>query len=152
MKRMKKHIRYLKLAQHIATWSKCASRKVGSCIVKDDIVISTGVNGTPRKYQNCNEGGCERCNDVSVESGIDLHLCKCEHSERNAIYNAAYCGHPTKNSILYLTHSPCLDCAKGIIQSGIKEVYFVEEYPKFLEDVENLFSKTSVKIQQIKIK
>jgi dCMP deaminase len=97
----------------VASWSKDRSTKVGAVIVNEDNrVISTGWNGFPRGV------------DDNVEARHDrpAKYKWTEHAERNAIYNAAACGHALKGCSIHLTWYPCADCARGIIQSGISKV------------------------------
>ena len=108
---------YLNIAKEISSLSYCKRSKVGAIIVKDDNIISFGYNGTPAGVDNC----CER-EDVTVAEVI--------HAEMNAILKAAKSGYSVDNSTLYLTLSPCVDCAKLILQSGIKRVLYLETYRK----------------------
>jgi dCMP deaminase len=119
---------FMSIAQVVATRSNCIKRKVAAIIVKDKRVISTGYNGTPRGARNCNEGGCPRCNSLA-QSGTALEECLCCHGEENAISQAAYHGTSLKGATLYTTFAPCLLCTKMIINSGIIEVIYNEEYP-----------------------
>ena len=96
-------------------------------LVRDKRIISTGYNGTPRGVRNCNEGGCPRCSS-NAPSGSHLTECLCSHAEENAIVQAAYHGIMVKGSTLYTTYSPCLLCAKMIINAGIVEVVYHERY------------------------
>lgn len=82
----------------------------------------------PIGLKNCNEGGCARCADISIPSGVNLDACRCVHAEANAICQAALHGVSIKDSIIYSTTVPCLGCAKLIINSGIKSVVFSETY------------------------
>lgn len=118
---------FMNIAKVVASRSNCIKRKVASIIVKDKRIISTGYNGTPRGTKNCNEGGCPRCMGMT-DSGKDLGECLCSHGEENAITQAAYHGISVKDSTLYTTFSPCLICTKMIINSGIKEIVYNEEY------------------------
>ncbi|HSW38647.1 MAG TPA: deaminase [Acidobacteriota bacterium] len=119
---------FMNIARVVATRSNCMKRKVAAIIVNDRRVISTGYNGTPRGARNCNEGGCPRCNGMAA-SGTALDECLCSHGEENAITQAAYYGIRLKGSTLYTTFSPCLQCTKMIINSGIVEVVYNQEYP-----------------------
>ena len=119
---------FMSIAKVVAMRSNCMKRKIAAIIVKDRRVISTGYNGTPRGAKNCNEGGCPRCNGMA-ESGTALDECLCCHGEENAITQAAYHGTSLKGSTLYTTFSPCLLCTKMIINSGIAEVVFNQDYP-----------------------
>jgi dCMP deaminase len=119
---------FMDIAKVVAMRSNCMKRKVAAIIVKDRRVISTGYNGTPRGAKNCNEGGCPRCNGMA-ESGTALDECLCCHGEENAITQAAYHGTSLKGATLYTTFAPCLHCTKMIINSGIAEVVYNQEYP-----------------------
>ncbi len=119
---------FMNIAKVVAMRSNCMKRKVAAIIVKDRRVISTGYNGTPRGAKNCNEGGCPRCNSMA-ESGTALDECLCCHGEENAITQAAYHGTSLKGSTLYTTLAPCLLCTKMIINSGIAEVVYNQDYP-----------------------
>jgi dCMP deaminase len=119
---------FMQIASIVALRSNCMKRKVAALIVKDRRIISTGYNGTPRGVRNCNEGGCPRCNSLAP-SGTSLEECFCSHGEENAIVQAAYHGISLKDSILYSTYAPCLICTKMIINAGIREVVYNDEYP-----------------------
>jgi dCMP deaminase len=118
---------FMSIAHVVATRSNCKRRQVAAVIVKDNRIISTGYNGTPRGIKNCCDGGCPRCNS-NVPSGSNLSECLCSHAEENAITQAAYHGISIKGATLYTTFSPCLICAKLIINSGIAEVVFNRRY------------------------
>lgn len=118
---------FMKIAEVVALRSNCVKRKVAAVVVKDRRIISTGYNGTPRGVKNCNEGGCPRCNS-ETESGTRLDECLCSHAEENSITQAAYHGTTINGATLYTTMSPCLMCAKMIINGGIAEVVYNEEY------------------------
>jgi dCMP deaminase len=119
---------FLNIAKVVASRSNCIKRKVAAIIVRDRRVITTGYNGTPRGARNCNEGGCPRCNSMA-KSGTSLEECLCCHGEENAITQAAYHGTSLKGATLYTTFAPCLLCTKMIINSGIAEVVYNQDYP-----------------------
>lgn len=118
---------FMDIAHVAATRSNCSRRQVAAVLVRDRRIISTGYNGTPRGVKNCCDGGCPRCNS-NTPSGSNLHECLCSHAEENAIVQAAYHGIAVKGSTLYTTYSPCLLCAKMIINAGIVEVVYHEHY------------------------
>lgn len=118
---------FMEIAKVVALRSNCRRRHVAAVIVKDRRIISTGYNGTPRGIKNCDEGGCPRCNS-DIPSGAGLEECICSHGEENAIVQAAYHGICVKGATLYTTFSPCLLCAKMIINAGIAEVVYNEHY------------------------
>jgi len=118
---------FMGIARVVALRSNCIKRKVAAVVVKDKRIVSTGYNGTPRGVQNCNEGGCPRCNSFA-ESGSRLDECLCSHAEENGLTQAAYHGVCIKEAVLYTTFSPCLICTKMIINSGLSEVVYSHEY------------------------
>ena len=132
---------FMDIAHVAASRSNCSRRQVAAVVVRDKQIISTGYNGTPRGIKNCSEGGCPRCNS-DVPSGQGLHQCLCSHAEENAIVQAAYNGIMLKGATLYTTFSPCLLCAKMIVNAGIVEVVYHEHYT--IDDVSTAFLKEAV--------
>lgn len=118
---------FMNIAHVVKTRGNCCRRQVAAVIVKDRRIISTGYNGTPRGVRNCFEGGCERCAS-DAPSGTALGECICCHAEENAITQAAYHGISVKEGVMYVTISPCLTCAKMIINAGIREVIYDGDY------------------------
>ncbi len=107
---------YMEMASVWARNSYCKRRQVGALIVKDRMIISDGFNGTPSGFENI----CEDENGVTKPYVL--------HAEANAITKVAKSGNNSDGSTLYVTASPCLECSKLIIQSGIKRVVYQEEY------------------------
>ena len=118
---------FMDIAHVAASRSNCSRRQVAAVLVRDCRIISTGYNGTPRGVRNCSVGGCPRCNS-DAPSGTNLPQCHCSHAEENAIVQAAYHGIAVKGATLYTTYSPCLLCAKMIINAGICEVVYHTRY------------------------
>ena len=108
--------RYLRLARIWAENSYCIRRKVGAILVKDQMIISDGYNGTPAGFENV-------CED---ESGATKAYVL--HAEANAITKVARSSNSSDGSTLYVTASPCVECSKLIIQAGIKRVVYNEAY------------------------
>jgi dCMP deaminase len=108
---------FLNIAKEVSTLSYCVRAEVGSVIVKDGNVISFGYNGTPSGSDNC----CEEEVEGKLVSKPEVL-----HAESNAILKAAKMGFSTDGATMYLTLSPCKDCAKLILQSGIKRVVYLE--------------------------
>jgi dCMP deaminase len=140
---------FMNIAKVVASRSNCMKRKVAAIIVKDKRVISTGYNGTPRGTRNCNEGGCPRCNSLAA-SGTALDECLCSHGEENAIVQASYHGVSVKDAIIYTTFAPCLQCAKMIINAGLREVVYNQEYP-LNDSAFRLFQEAGVFIRRLKV-
>lgn len=106
---------YMAIAELAAGKSYAERNKVGAVLVKDFNVISFGYNGTPRGFDN-------QCEDGNVTKDIVIH------AECNAICKCAAAGNSCEGASLYVTLSPCIECAKMIIQAGIKAVYYKERY------------------------
>lgn len=126
----------------------CTRRQVGSIIVRDYRIISTGYNGTPHKIKNCSEGGCLRCRkrDNGEIKGYEYEeSCVCIHAEQNAIIQAAYHGSSTRGTTLYTTANPCSSCAKILANAGIiRVVCRIEHHDK--EGIE-LLKKAGIKVE-----
>jgi len=136
-KQLRYDVTYLKMAKEWSELSHCDRKKVGALIVKNGMIISDGYNGTPSGYDNC----CENENWETHWYTI--------HAESNAILKCARWGHSCEGSTLYLTHSPCKDCSKSILQSGIKRVVYIEDY-KDLEGV-NFLINSGIQVEKINI-
>jgi dCMP deaminase len=140
---------FMSVARVVASRSNCVKRKVAAVVTRDKRIVSTGYNGTPRGVRNCNEGGCARCNSFGV-GGTNLGECLCSHGEENAITQAAYHGVSLRGGTLYSTYCPCLLCTKMIINSGIVEVVYNQDYP--LGEVSlSLLREAGVKVRQVEI-
>ncbi|KAA8915317.1 hypothetical protein TRICI_002546 [Trichomonascus ciferrii] len=136
---------FMRLANLAALRSNCMKRQVGAVLVRDNRVIATGYNGTPRGLTNCNQGGCKRCNSGN-SSGIDLKTCLCLHAEENALLEAGRdrVGH---SSSIYCNTCPCLTCAIKIAQSGITEVVYSQSYSMDTATAE-IMRSANIKLRQ----
>jgi len=138
---------FMDIAHVVSRRGNCSRRKVAAVLVNEHRIISTGYNGTPKGVTNCFEGGCPRCSS-DASSGENLGECICAHAEENAIVQAAYHGIAVKGSTLYCTLSPCLMCAKMIINAGIKEVVYETEY-HFSQQARTLFESVGICCRQL---
>ena len=125
--------RYLRMARIWAENSYCKRRQVGALVVKDKMIISDGYNGTPSGFENI-------CED---ESGVTKPYVL--HAEANAITKLARSGNNSEGSTLYVTASPCIECAKLIIQAGIRRVVYAEKYR--LTDGIDLLMRAGVEVE-----
>lgn len=126
--------RYLRMAQIWSENSYCQRRRVGALVVKDKMIISDGYNGTPAGFENI-------CEDNNVTKPYVLH------AEANAITKIARSGNNSDGSTLYVTDSPCIECAKLIIQAGIRRVIYSREYR--LTDGVDLLRRAGIEVQFI---
>lgn len=129
--------RYMRMAMVWAENSYCQRRKVGALLVKDKMIISDGYNGTPSGFENV----CEDENNVTKPYVL--------HAEANAITKVARSNNSSEGATLYVTSSPCIECAKLIIQSGIKRVVFADSYR--LTDGVDLLRKANVEVEMVEI-
>lgn len=127
--------RYLEMAKIWAENSYCKRRKVGALLVKNKMIISDGYNGTPSGFENV----CEDENKKTKPYVL--------HAEANAITKVAKSNNSSENSTLYVTSSPCLECAKLIIQAGITRVVFTERYR--LDDGIKLLERADIEIVHV---
>ena len=127
--------RYIRMAQIWAENSYCNRRKVGALIVKDKMIISDGYNGTPAGFKNI----CEDENGLTKPYVL--------HAEANAITKIACSNNSSKGATMYVTTSPCIECAKLIIQAGIKRVIYSEKYR--LEDGLDLLRRANIEVVYI---
>lgn len=119
---------FMKMAYLAASRSTCLRRAVGAALVRDNQLISTGYNGSPKGIPHCAQTGCLR-EQMGVPSGEKHELCRGVHAEQNAIIQAAINGSSTRGAILYCTHQPCSICARLIINAEIKQVFIASAYP-----------------------
>jgi dCMP deaminase len=120
---------FMGIAKLTSERSTCLRRKVGAVIVKDKQVVATGYNGAPKGIAHCDEmGGCLR-EKLGVPSGERHELCRALHAEQNAIIQAATSGQSVDGATIYITHQPCVICAKMIINAGIRKIIVDEGYP-----------------------
>lgn len=129
--------RYLRMARIWSENSYCKRRQVGALIVKDKSIISDGYNGTPSGFENL----CEDENDRTKPYVL--------HAEANAITKVAKSGNSSDKATLYVTASPCIECAKLIIQAGIVRVVYSELYR--CRDGIELLEKAGVKVDLVEI-
>ena len=127
---------YIKMAFVCANNSYCERRKVGALLVKDRMIISDGYNGTPSGFENV----CEDENNNTKSYVL--------HAEANAITKVAKSHNSSEGSTLYVTDSPCIECAKLIIQSGIKRVVYSRKYR--ITDGLDLLERAGIDVDELK--
>ena len=134
-KQHKLDLRYMRMATIWAENSYCQRRKVGALIVKNKMIISDGYNGTPSGFENI----CEDNHNLTIPYVL--------HAEANAITKIARSSNSSEGATLYVTASPCIECAKLIIQAGIKRVVYAEKYR--LEDGLELLRRANIELVYI---
>ena len=129
-------LRYLRMARIWSENSYCIRRQVGALVVKDKMIISDGYNGTPSGFENI-------CEEDGVTKPYVLH------AEANAITKIARYGNNSEGATLYVTDSPCIECAKLIIQAGIRRVVFARSYR--LTDGIDLLKRANIEVVHMPI-
>ena len=157
LKKPTKHEIFLRIVENLALFSKCVSKQVGCIAVRDNRILSSGVNGTPSGVVNC----CDYFNedptfDISRKECRSLHHSFSEaiecHAEENAIINAAKHGISLDGSTFYITLKPCERCLKMIAALGIKYIYYRNEYDMFVEysePTQRMIKELNINIQKI---
>ena len=131
-KQLELDMRYIRMAKIWAENSYCERRKVGALIVKDKMIISDGYDGTPSGFENI----CEDENNVTKPYVL--------HAEANAITKIARSNNSSDGATMYVTDAPCIECAKLIIQAGIKRLVYSKEYR--VEDGINLLKRAGIEV------
>lgn len=119
---------FLEIIELIKQRSTCLRRQVGAIIVKDKRILATGYNGAPTGCRHCLDIGCLR-DELGIPSGERHELCRAVHAEQNAIAQAAQYGISVAGATLYVTHQPCVMCAKIVINAGIERIIYSGDYP-----------------------
>ncbi|WP_019242664.1 MULTISPECIES: ComE operon protein 2 [Bacillus] len=142
MKRISWHQYFMAQSHLLALRSTCTRLTVGATIVRDKRIIAGGYNGSIAGGDHCIDKGCYV---------IDHHCVRTIHAEMNALLQCAKFGVPTANAEIYVTHFPCLQCCKSIIQAGIKAVYYAEDYKNHPYAIE-LFEQSGVVVEHVPFK
>jgi len=141
MKRIPWDQYYMAQSHLLALRSTCTRLMVGATIVREKRIIAGGYNGSIAGGDHCIDKGCYV---------IDNHCVRTIHAEMNALLQCAKFGVPTEGAEIYVTHFPCLQCCKAIIQAGIKTVYYAEDYKNHPYAIE-LYEQANVKVEKVEL-
>ena len=134
------------IAEETAKLSSAIKLQVGCVIVKDNRILSVGYNGTPSGWDN-------ECEEVIKWPNGDIKFLTTKpevlHAERNALDKVAKSTESTDGAILFVTHTPCIECAKSIYNTGIKEVYYINEYDATIGSGLEFLKKAGVKVSKV---
>jgi len=139
MSRISWHQYFMAQSHILALRSTCTRLTVGATIVRDKRIIAGGYNGSIAGGDHCIDNGCYV---------IDNHCIRTIHAEMNALLQCAKFGVPTAGAEIYVTHFPCLQCCKALIQAGIKAVYYAENYKNHPYAIE-LFQQSGVEVEHV---
>ncbi|MDR2046971.1 MAG: cytidine/deoxycytidylate deaminase family protein [Clostridiales bacterium] len=140
---------FMQIAYLCAKRSTCLRRQVGAVIAAGNQIISTGYNGACSKLEECLDVGCLR-DELKIPSGERHEVCRAVHAEQNAIIQAAVRGVSLKGGTLYCTHSPCILCAKMIVNAQIKRCVISEGYSE--QKYAELFAQAGIEVCRVPLK
>ena len=138
---------FLKIASVVAERSTCRRHQVGAVAVKDKFVLATGYNGAPSGLKDCFELGCLR-DELKIPSGTKQEICRGVHAEQNVIIQASLRGISLEGSTIYCTHTPCVLCAKMLVNAKIKRFVSATKYDD--REFEKLFQEAGIKVEVLK--
>jgi len=141
MKRIDWEQYFMAQAQLVALRSTCTRLMVGAIIVRENRIIASGYNGSVSDGDHCIDNGCYM---------IDGHCVRTVHAEANALLQCAKFGVPTNETTMYVTHFPCLQCTKQLIQAGIKHIIYEHDYRNHDLAIQ-LFSESNITIKKISV-
>ena len=148
MTRKSKDIYFSEIADLVSSRSTCLRNQVGAVIVKDAQILSTGYNGAPKGLPHCEEVGCIR-EELGVKPGERHELCRGLHAEQNAIIQAAFHGVSVRDAKVYSTTRPCSICTKMLINAGIVEIIYNEEYEDKLST--QLLKESTLVVRRVEV-
>ncbi|WP_416149295.1 ComE operon protein 2 [Salipaludibacillus sp. HK11] len=141
MERISWHQYFMAQSHLLALRSTCTRLMVGATIVRDKRIIAGGYNGSISGGTHCSDEGCYLIED---------HCVRTVHAEINAILQCAKFGVPAEGAEIYVTHFPCLNCCKSLIQAGIKKVFYAQDYKNHEFAIE-LFQQADVMVEQVEL-
>jgi dCMP deaminase len=135
---------FLKIAKVVGERATCVRRKIGAVAVRDKYILSTGYNGAPAGIPDCLELGCLR-DQQNIKSGSPHDICRSVHAEQNVIIQAAVHGNSIKGATIYCTTAPCAQCARILVNAGIKRYVCFIDYPN--KEARYLFKEAGIKFE-----
>ncbi len=147
MKRISIDEYFLKIAAVVAERSTCRRRRVGAVAVLDKQILSTGYNGAAAKTKDCLELGCLR-EENSIPSGKMHEVCRAIHAEQNTIIQGCLHGVSLSGATIYCTHTPCILCAKMLVNAKIKRYVSYQNYSE--SEFEELFKEAEIDFEILK--
>ncbi|TYB31938.1 MAG: cytidine deaminase [Candidatus Mcinerneyibacterium aminivorans] len=139
---------FFNITKLVAQRSTCLRRSVGALLVKNKRILATGYNGAPSGLEHCIDVGCMR-QELNIPSGEKQEICRGTHAEQNALMQAAKFGISVEGSSVYVTHFPCITCSKLLINAGISEVKYINDYPDDLS--RKMLENADIKVERLKV-
>jgi len=140
---------FMTITRQVAERSTCARAKVGAVIVRDKNILATGYNGAPAGLPHCTEVGCLVYKSTTPSGEIEENCFRTIHAEINAIAQAAKNGHAIRDADIYITHTPCIQCFKVLVNTGIRRILYERPYKE--HTLEELRRYTEVTLEQVTV-
>lgn len=137
---------FMSIAEQVATRATCSRRQIGAVLVKGKRILATGYNGVPIGLAHCDTVGCLR-EQLGIPSGTQHELCRGLHAEQNAVIQAARHGIAMDGATIYSTTQPCVMCSKILLNSGVVDIVYRDEYPDAL--AASLIAESGISIRRI---
>jgi len=138
---------FMTITRQVAERSTCLRAKVGAVIVRDKNILATGYNGAPAGLPHCTDVGCLVYRSTTPSGEIEENCFRCIHAEMNAIAQAAKNGASIRDAAVYVTHTPCIQCFKVLINTGIKRIFFDKPYK--LHTLDELLRYSDVTLEPV---
>jgi dCMP deaminase len=140
---------FMQICAVVARRSTCTRATVGAVIVRDRIILATGYNGSPSGMPHCSEAGCLVYSSTTPDGETEENCFRTIHAEINAIAQAAKTGVSILGSDIYITHSPCIQCLKVLINTGIGRVFYAKPYK--LERTAELVRLSGIRLEEVAV-
>ena len=137
---------FMSIAELVSGRSTCLRRSTGAVLVKEKRILATGYNGVPKGLAHCEDVGCLR-EQRQIPSGTRHELCRGIHAEQNAVIQAAKHGIAMDGATAYCTHQPCVLCAKILLNAGVVDIVYRDEYPDAL--AASLIAESGISIRRV---
>ena len=140
---------FMTITREVAERSTCTRAKVGALIARDKNILASGYNGSPAGLPHCTEVGCLVYTSTTPDGEVTENCFRTIHAEINAIAQAAKNGSSIRDADIYITHTPCIQCFKVLINTGIRRIYYERAYK--LHTLEELVAQTPVELHQVSL-
>ena len=138
---------FMTITRQVAERSTCLRAKVGAVIVRDKNILATGYNGAPAGLPHCTDVGCLIYRSTTPSGDVEENCFRCIHAEMNAIAQAAKNGASIRDAAVYVTHTPCIQCFKVLINTGIKRIVYDKPYK--LHTLDEIVRYTDVRLEHV---
>ena len=143
------HQYFLTITRNVAERSTCTRAKVGAVIVRDKNILATGYNGAPAGMPHCLDVGCLVYTSRTPSGELEENCFRTIHAEINAIAQAAKNGASIRDADIYITHTPCIQCVKVLINTGIRRIFYEREYKR--ATIEEVLRGANIELECVRV-